>query len=92
MATARRVKRRTLSYLRPMSEAEVLTPDELARRLGGRREVVMAWARELGIVAATPWGERVVWGRVLAALGAVPAVENGKRAGPRAATLPKAYG
>lgn len=43
----RRVKRRTLAYLRPMSEAEVLTPVELARRLGGRR-----WARSVGIVSS----------------------------------------
>ena len=92
MAAPRRVRRRTLSYLRPMSEAEVLAPEDLARRLGGRRETVMQWARDLGIVASTPWGERVVWGRVLAVLGAVPTVEQGKRAGPRTAVLPKTYG
>ena len=90
--TIRRVKRRTLAYLRPMSEAEVLTPVELARRLGGRREDAMAWARSMGLVSILPWGERVVWGRVLAVLGAIQPAEEAKRPGPRTAVLPRAFG
>ncbi len=89
--TIRRVKRRTLVHLRPMSEAEVLTPVELARRLGGRRAEVMAWARSVGIVSVFPWGERVIWGRVLEVAGAVQPAEEAKRPGPRTAVLPAAF-
>jgi hypothetical protein len=89
--TVRRVKRRTLLYLRPVSEADMLTPVELARRMGGRRAEVMAWARSVGIVSLFPWGERVVWKRVLEVAGAVQPAEEAKRSGPRTAVLPMAF-
>ena len=75
--TVRRVKRRTLSYLRPMSEAEVLTVQECAHRMRMRAAPCRAWLVQLGLIATLTVGgvvvaERVVWGRVVAVLSGTP--------------------
>jgi hypothetical protein len=53
---------------RTWSDADVLTVDEVARRLAGRRVEVHAWLQQLGLLARTPWGDRVVWGAVVRAM------------------------
>lgn len=77
MSTPRRVRRRTLSYLRPMSEAEVLTVQECARRMSLRAASCRAWLTQLGLLARIHLdgelvAERVVWGRVVAVLSGTP--------------------
>lgn len=77
MAAPRRVRRRTLSYLRPMSEAEVLTVQECARRMSLRAASCRAWLTRLGLLARIHLegelvAERVVWGRVVAVLSGTP--------------------
>jgi hypothetical protein len=77
MSTPRRVKRRTLSYLRPMSEAEVLTVQECARRMSLRAASCRSWLARLGLLARIHLegelvAERVVWGRVVAVLSGTP--------------------
>ena len=77
MSAPRRVRRRTLSYLRPMSEAEVLTVQECARRMSLRAAACRSWLTRLNLLARIHLdgelvAERVVWGRVVAVLSGAP--------------------
>lgn len=49
-----------------LGAAGILSLDEAAELLGGRRETARAWLRERGLVRDVPGlGKRVLWGDVL---------------------------
>lgn len=54
---------------RPLSPADLLTPAEAVREVGGRASVTRAWLEDRGLIRDVPaLGRRVIWGDVLEAI------------------------
>ena len=54
--------------IRPLSEADVLTPEEVACELKKNRKAVYVWLERNHLVHTILGSQRVIWGEVLAAL------------------------
>ena len=73
---------------RPLSEADVLKPEEVACALSKNRKTTRAWLAENGLIRMVLGSQRVIWGEVLQLIRDKTASETPKKPKPQEIDIP----